>query len=197
MNNGILTAEACGGDLAGRLMGRENREGRFPTLPLTQGGVNFLGELEKLRLPVELLAESWRVDAELIRRTAALDAAQLAENPVELTAEVSRPLTQLAIDALRFSEYPRFCAMNQIQRLTSGEFGNPRLSMATLARYGDVDTVRLEAFAQGEDALTETEINRLSIALLIVDRALNDRPIRDQVYRPGQNGGRDGKADAQ
>lgn len=173
-------------ELLGREIGKLSKQGYQVIAELKKDGFTFARELETLGITSETLSQAWGIDGTLIQRVAEIDSDGLASDEVELTAEVTKPLTDLVLQSLRMSENPKECARFQIWKLTSGVHGDPILPMSTLALYGDVETARLEAFAQGEDTLNDEEAARLSIALLIADRALNDRPRREQVFRPSE-----------
>ena len=172
------------GELLGREIGKLSRQGYQVIAELKKDGFTFARELETLGIPSEILSQAWGIDGTLIQKAAEIDSDGLASDEAELTSEVSKPLTDLVLQALRMSANPQECARFQIWKLTSGLHGDPILPMSTLALYGDVEVSRMEAFAQGENNLTDEEAARISIALLIADRALNDRPRREQVFRP-------------
>lgn len=173
-------------ELLGREIGKLSGQGYQVIAELKKDGFTFARELETLGITAELLSQAWGIDESLIQKVAEIDSNGLASDEVELTSEVSKPLTDLVLQALRMSANPQECARFQIWKMSSGLHGDPILSINTLALYGDVELSRLEAFAQGENTLTDEEAARMSIALLIADRALNDRPRREQVFRPSE-----------
>jgi hypothetical protein len=162
---------------------------------------NRIEELDRAGLSVETLSEAWGIDAEDIlkygkpHRIEEIDRDKWSDK--KLMREITVPLGQICHGARTHSDDPAHCVRAQIAALTDPDLRRvsaPQMTFDSISRFSGVSVECLDKFygsvdgaRTGEDCLTEAEITKLAIGLLIIDRELNYKARRDYFWMMSEN----------